>query len=167
MKILTAFKCGAVLATLLSSIGLANSASAQAYEPFIGEVRSFGFNFCPRSWAPADGQLLPINQNQALFSLFGTMYGGDGRTTFGLPDLRGRVALHTGTGPGLNPYKVGQKGGAESTILPQGYASAAANDGTKDGVVTVAGNNGAVNNMPPYTVVNWCVALQGIYPSRN
>ncbi len=165
MKILTAFKCGAVLATLLSGIGLASTANAS--EPFIGEVRSFGFNFCPRSWAPADGQLLPINQNQALYSLFGTNYGGDGRTTFALPDLRGRVALHMGTGPGLNPYKVGQKGGAESTVLPQAYASAAADDDSKDGVVTVAGNSGAVNNMPPYTVINWCVALEGIYPSRS
>ncbi len=165
MKILTALKCGAVAAALLGGIGF--TTSAQAYEPFIGEVRSFGFNFCPRNWASADGRLMPIAENQALFSLFGTYYGGDGRTTFGLPDLRGRVAVHMGAGPGLNQYQIGQKGGTESTMLPQGPRAAAATEGATSSVPTVAGDRGAVNNMPPFTVVNWCVALQGIYPSRN
>lgn len=77
----------------------------------------FGGNFAPRSWAFCDGQLLPISQNTALFSLLGTIYGGDGRTTFALPDLRGRIALHAGTGPGLPTYKPGQKGGRNSITL--------------------------------------------------
>ena len=73
-------------------------------EPFIGQIMLFGGNFCPRGWAEAAGQILPINQNTALFSLLGTMYGGDGRTDFGLPDLRGRVPIHEGSGPGLSTY---------------------------------------------------------------
>jgi microcystin-dependent protein len=80
-------------------------------EPTIGEIAMFAGNFAPRNWALCDGQLLPINQNQALFSILGTTYGGDGRTTFALPDLRGRVPLHPGTGPGLPTYRLGQKGG--------------------------------------------------------
>jgi len=88
-------------------------------EPFIGEIRVFGFNFPPRDWALCDGQLLPISQNTALFSLLGTTYGGDGRTTFGLPDLRGRVAIHPGQGPGLSDYRWGEKGGVENvTLIP-------------------------------------------------
>ena len=88
-------------------------------EPFIAEIIMFGCNFAPRGWAFCDGQLLPIAQNTALFSILGTTYGGDGRTTFGLPDLRGRVAIHdgSGTGPGLSPYRLGQKGGVEGVIL--------------------------------------------------
>lgn len=76
-----------------------------------------GFNFAPRGWAMCDGQLLPINNHTALFSLLGTIYGGDGRTTFALPDLRGRVAVHPGTGPGLSPRSAGEKGGAETQTL--------------------------------------------------
>lgn len=79
-------------------------------EPFLGQIQMFGFNFAPRGWANCDGQLLPIDQNQALYSLYGTTYGGDGRTTFALPDLRGRVPIHVGAGPGLPEYKQGQKG---------------------------------------------------------
>ncbi|MCB9233163.1 MAG: phage tail protein [Bacteroidia bacterium] len=86
-------------------------------EPFIGQIQMFGFNFPPRGWAFCDGQLLPISQYSALFSLLGTMYGGDGRTTFALPDLRGRVAIHPGHGPGLSDYRVGQKGGVETVTL--------------------------------------------------
>ena len=84
----------------------------------------FGFNFPPRGWALCDGQLLPISQNQALFSLFGTIYGGDGRTTFALPDLRGRSAIHFGQGPGLNNYQQGSRGGTQTnTLTPQNMAS--------------------------------------------
>ena len=82
-------------------------------EPFIAEIMMFAGNFAPRGWAKCDGQLLPISQNDALFSLVGTTYGGDGRTTFGLPDLRGRTAVHPGNGPGLTPRQLGQKGGQE------------------------------------------------------
>jgi len=86
-------------------------------EPFVGEIRMFAGNFAPRNWAFCDGQLLAVSQNDALFSLLGTIYGGDGRTTFGLPDLRGRIPLHAGTGPGLSNRRLGAKGGAEAVTL--------------------------------------------------
>ena len=86
-------------------------------EPFIGQVIMFAGNFAPRGWAFCEGQLLAINSNQALFSILGTTYGGDGRTTFALPDLRGRVAIHPGNGPGLPSYQLGQKGGADTTTI--------------------------------------------------
>ena len=86
-------------------------------EPFVGEIRMFAGNFAPRGWAFCDGQLLAVSQNDALFSLLGTIYGGDGRTTFGLPDLRGRVPVHAGQGPGLSNYRLGASGGAESVTL--------------------------------------------------
>ena len=86
-------------------------------EPFVGEIRMFAGNFAPRGWAFCDGQLLAVSQNDALFSLLGTIYGGDGRTTFGLPDLRGRIPLHAGTGPGLSPRRLGSKAGAENETL--------------------------------------------------
>ena len=86
-------------------------------EPFVGEIRMFAGNFAPRSWAFCDGQLLAVSQNDALFSLLGTIYGGDGRTTFGLPDMRGRIPLHAGTGPGLSQRRLGANGGAENVTL--------------------------------------------------
>lgn len=86
-------------------------------EPFIGEIKMFGGNFAPRGYALCDGQLLPISQNTALFSILGTTYGGDGRTTFGLPDLRGRVAVHAGNGPGLTSRRLGEKLGQERVTL--------------------------------------------------
>ncbi len=86
-------------------------------EPFVGEIRMFAGNFAPRGWAFCDGQLLAVSQNDALFSLLGTIYGGDGRTTFGLPDVRGRLPLHAGTGPGLSPRRLGAKGGSEKETL--------------------------------------------------
>ena len=86
-------------------------------EPFVGEIRMFAGNFAPRGWAFCDGQLLAVSQNDALFSLLGTIYGGDGRTTFGLPDLRGRIPIHAGSGPGLSPRRLGAKAGAENETL--------------------------------------------------
>ncbi|MEM7357659.1 MAG: tail fiber protein [Pseudomonadota bacterium] len=86
-------------------------------EPFVGEVRMFAGNFAPRGWAFCDGQLLAVSQNDALFSLLGTIYGGEGRTTFGLPDLRGRIPIHAGSGPGLSPRRLGAKAGAENVTL--------------------------------------------------
>lgn len=129
-------------------------------DPFIGEVIMFAGNFAPRGWAFCDGQLLAINQHQALFSILGTTYGGDGRTTFGLPDLRGRVPLHEGSGPGLSSYRLGQKGGTESvrlSIVPtqKGKNENAANGATQP------------SNMQPYTTVNFIIALQGTFPSRS
>lgn len=86
-------------------------------EPFVGEIRMFAGNFAPRGWAFCDGQLLAVSQNDALFSLLGTIYGGDGRTTFGLPDARGRIPIHAGTGPGLSPRRLGAKAGEEKVTL--------------------------------------------------
>lgn len=86
-------------------------------EPFVGEIRMFAGNFAPRGWAFCDGQLLAVSQNDALFSLLGTIYGGDGRTTFGLPELRGRIPIHAGTGPGLSPRRLGAKFGTEEETL--------------------------------------------------
>ncbi len=86
-------------------------------EPFVGEIRIFAGNFAPRGWAFCDGQLLAVSQNDALFSLLGTIYGGDGRTTFGLPDLRGRIPIHAGSGPGLSPRRLGAKSGAETVTI--------------------------------------------------
>lgn len=86
-------------------------------EGFLGEIKMFGGNFAPRGWALCDGSLMPINQNSALFSILGTMYGGDGRTTFALPDMRGRTAIHPGRGPGLTDRRIGQKVGQESHTL--------------------------------------------------
>ena len=98
-------------------IALVGVFPSRSSEPFIGEIRMFAGNFAPRGWAFCDGQLLPISQNTALFSILGTTYGGDGRTTFGLPDLRGRVPVHAGRGPGLSDIRLGQKGGAETSTL--------------------------------------------------
>lgn len=105
-------------ACLLVSLSTQTTA-VHADTPFIGEVRWFAGNFAPRGWAPCDGQLLPISANTALFSILGTTYGGDGRITFGLPDLRGRGMVHAGTGPGLVTRSPGQKGGAETETLAE------------------------------------------------
>jgi microcystin-dependent protein len=104
-----------VTAVMISS--MVGSKEAQASDPFVGQIQMVGFNFTPRGWAHCDGQLLAISQHSALFSLLGTTFGGDGRTTFGLPDLRGRMAIHPGEGPGLSRYQWGEKGGAESVTL--------------------------------------------------
>lgn len=190
-----------VPALLLSAL-LPRPAAAQA-EPFVGQMMLVGFTFCPRGWADADGQLLPIAQNTALFSLLGTTYGGDGRTTFALPDLRGRVPLHEGQGSGLSDYRMGQTGGAETVTLginnlPPHRHNVQATDAapTKGGpsdkylassrggteykydvgpptrtmaadMITETGGGQAVENRPPYLAMRWCIALQGIFPSRN
>jgi microcystin-dependent protein len=172
-------------------------------EPFIGQIIMFAGTYAPRGWALCNGQLLPIASYQALFSLLGTNYGGDGRTTFGLPDLRGRYAMHAGQGPGLSSRVLGQSGGAESTMLnasnvaahthpatlhasgnaadtanPTGsnlglaeaYSQQAASVDLASDAVTTENNSGgsaAFNNMPPYQTINFCIALEGIYPPRN
>jgi len=102
-------------------------------EPFIGEIRLFAGNFAPSSWAFCDGQLLAVSQNDALFSLLGTIYGGDGRTTFGLPDLRGRVPIHMGTGPGLTPKSIGQKSGLETVTITANQMPSHTHDITAQG----------------------------------
>ena len=165
-------------------------------EPFIGQIIMFGGNFAPRGWALCDGQLLPINQYTALFSILGTTYGGDGRVTFGLPDLRGRVAMHAGNGPGLTPRSLGFASGTETntlntTQLPSHNHAIPnkeegdtdnpdnafiAGDGTNafgttsDGNLNSTSNTGGnqpVNNMPPFRTVNYIIALIGTFPSRN
>jgi len=103
--------------TLVVALFFGNFSPAQADEPFIGEIRWFAGNFAPRGWAFCDGQLMAIQQNQALFSILGTIYGGDGETTFGLPDMRGRMPMHVGAGPGLTPRRLGEKTGAEINTL--------------------------------------------------
>ncbi len=163
-------------------------------EPFIGEIQLFGFQFAPRGWALCNGQLLPIAQNQALFSLLGTMYGGNGQTTFALPNLRGRVPLHVDAG-----LVQGEQGGEEShtlstsempahTHLPiassatasspspanatwtnMGTASYARSPNTQlaGNAIAATGGSQPHENRSPFLTVNFCIALQGIYPSRN
>jgi microcystin-dependent protein len=172
-----------------------------ALEPYISEIQIFAFPFAPKNWAQCNGQVLPIAQNQALFSLLGTVYGGNGTTTFNLPDLRGRTPIGMGLAPASGNYTQGQKGGEEShTLLPGEMAahnhtmmasSANADQPNADGhLLAKAGtaalfsntqngtaaagnfiglNNGgqAHNNMQPYLVLNYCIALVGIFPSRN
>lgn len=109
-----------VIAIFLFALGAATAVpttSAQAQEPFLGEIKYFAGNFAPLGWAKCDGQLLSISEHTALFSILGTLYGGDGRSTFGLPDARGRVLIHSGAGPGLSQYQTGARGGAEQTTL--------------------------------------------------
>jgi microcystin-dependent protein len=107
--------CVAALALLVGSASW--STNAHASEPFLAQIVMFGSNFAPRGWALCDGQILPISSNQALFVFLGTTYGGDGRTTFALPDMRGRVPIHAGSGPGLSTIPLGQKGGVEDVAL--------------------------------------------------
>jgi microcystin-dependent protein len=123
-------------------------------DPFIAQITMFGGNFAPRGWAFCSGQLLPISQNTALFSLVGTTYGGDGRTTFGLPDLRGRVPLGSegnSTGPGLSPRPLGQTGGAENVTLTQNqmpsHTHTAASTSTAHAVGPAGNSNDAVGNI--------------------
>ena len=171
--------------------------------PFLGEIKMFGGNFAPRGYAFCSGQILPIAQNTALFSLLGTTYGGNGQTTFALPDLRGRVPVHQGQGPGLSPYDLGQVGGTETTTLtvnqmPSHNHFIAANSGpgttaapasnaalaastARDRLYTTnatntnlapaslspTGGNQPVSILQPYLVINFIIALEGIFPSRN
>jgi microcystin-dependent protein len=164
-------------------------------EPFLSEIRLFSFNFAPKGWAVCNGQLLPINQNQALFSLLGTTYGGDGRVNFALPDLQGRAPIHMGSG-----HTLGERAGEQAHTLTSGEipththqlsaSSAAGNDPTPAGHVlagplnqtyrppdasavmtpgTVANGGGsqAHQNMQPFLTLVFCIALQGIFPSQN
>ncbi len=176
-------------------------------DPFVGEIRIFGFNFAPIGWAQCNGQLMPISQNTALFSLLGTFYGGDGKSTFALPDLQGRGAMHQGTGPGLSQRFIGEIGGETVVTLlqsempahshsvpcntgpgpgtstdptgripasaklgrqvPNLYSQSAVSTGVMDPSATsIVGSSLPHNNMAPYLVMNFCIALQGVFPSR-
>jgi microcystin-dependent protein len=163
-------------------------------EPFLSEIRIMSFGYAPRGWAQCNGQFLPINQNQALFSLLGTTYGGNGQTTFALPDLRGNAPIHFGSG-----FTLGQKGGEQAHTLtmsemPLHTHIVNANTGTGQNqppnallckaaanmygpptqlavmgpatVVNVGGSQAHLN-MQPFLVLNFCIALQGIFPSQN
>lgn len=181
-------------------------------EPFLGQISMFGFGFAPRGWATCDGQILSIAQNTALFSLLGTTYGGNGQTTFALPDLRGRVGVHQGQGPGLSSYTLGEVTGTENVTLvqtqipahthtvtiaiganaapqtgvdnpsdavPAGgsgqnvYASGPPDGATKmnalmaTATVGIAGGSQPHDNLQPLLCISFCIALQGIFPSRN
>lgn len=128
----------------------------------------FAGNFAPRGWAFCDGQMLSINQNQALFALLGTTYGGDGRTTFALPDLRGRVPMHPGNGTGLTPRRLGDKSGAESTPVEVAGIHTSKEMGSDTVFNTVVkATSGEASNMQPFGCINYIICLQGIFPSRS
>jgi microcystin-dependent protein len=164
-------------------------------DPYLSEIRLFSFNFPPKGWAFCNGQLLPINQNQALFSLLGTTYGGDGRANFALPNLQGRVPMHQGNGLAL-----GQGGGETTHTLnlaelpahnhvvwgssntatvtaPAGsylatspgnvYAPPPGNTSLMPATARTVGGSQPHDNMSPYLVLNFCIALQGIFPTQN
>jgi microcystin-dependent protein len=165
-------------------------------EPFIAEIRLMSFNFAPKGWALCNGQLLPINQNQALFSLLGTTYGGNGQTTFALPDLRGRLPVHMGNG-----FTLGQRAGEElhtltqpempthnhlAQVQPANATTATPNNNFLGGIpsfgysntlsdlttlspseITPVGGSQPHENRMPSSVVSMCIALQGIFPSQN
>ena len=200
-SLLAASAVGAAL-----SLGISPSASAGP-DPYIGDIQIFAGNFCPRSWTETNGQLLPIAQNTALFSLLGTTYGGDGRTTFALPDLRSRTMIGQGNGPGLPAKTWGQRGGTETTTIGianypshthragvqtqrtdadaaqakrNSFAPTAELNTYHSGdaperkfmnlnsiVADPAGGGQPVNNMQPSLGIVHCIALQGVFPSRN
>lgn len=175
--------------------------------PFLAEVRIFPFNFAPKGWAFCDGQVLPLSQNTALFSLLGTIYGGDGKSNFALPNLQGNAPMHPGQGPGLSLHDLGETGGSDTVTLllseipahthaincidgarvagqsgvpsnavpvktggtpANPYTSGAtANLTMAANMVAQAGGNQPHNNLMPYLTLNFCIALQGVYPSRS
>jgi microcystin-dependent protein len=170
--------------------------------PFVAEIRIFPFSFAPKGWALCNGQLLPISQNTALFSLLGTTYGGDGKATFALPNLQGSVPLNHGQGPGLSLYDLGQTSGADAVTLglaeipahthsvraetidpgdvsiPSGSSALAPSDGgtlyqntantqLAPQAIALTGGDQPHNNLMPYLVLNYCIALQGVFPPRS
>ena len=173
--------------------------------PFVAEIRIFPFNFAPKGWAFCNGQLLPISQNTALFSLLGTTYGGDGKSNFALPNLQGSAPMHPGQGPGLSLHDLGESGGSDTVTLlqselpshshgaqcdsgagtqespangmwasaaggrtpPPYYSDATPNIQMNPLALSVTGGNLPHNNMQPYLTLNFCIALQGVYPPRS
>ena len=171
-------------------------------DPFVAEIRPFGFNFAPTGWALCNGQLMPISQNTALFSLLGTMYGGDGKSTFALPNLQGSAPMHQGQGQGLSLRDIGETGGASSVTLLESempvhvHTQRAATQDNADVAIpsptasfapstggtlyqstpnvnlafqglTPTGGSLPHNNLQPYLVLNFCIALQGVFPPRS
>ena len=169
--------------------------------PYVGEIRMFGGNFAPVGWALCQGQLLPISENDVLFNLIGTTYGGDGQSTFNLPDLRGRVPVHQGTGSSGTTYTMGEMAGVETVTLttqqmpqhnhaltatqtagtqpnpggnilsnsqgPQPYLQEGPDGQLNNAAIQPTGGSQPHENMQPYLVVSFCIALMGIFPSQN
>lgn len=153
-------RMAAALAPVALAAGLSAPATpAAAQEFWLGQIVMGGWNFCPRTTIGADGQLLPISQNTALFSLYGTMYGGDGRTSFGLPDLRGRVPMHTGNGPGLTARIQGQKFGSETVTLN------AAQMPTHNHLLAV-NNSGGNKRRPANDFLSYSTLTEGLPPDQ-
>lgn len=170
-------------------------------DPFVAEIRIFPFNFAPKGWAFCDGQILPLSQNTALFSLLGTTYGGDGKSTFALPNLQGSAPMHPGQGPGLSLHDLGETGGSETVSLLESeipahshsfiasqadgndtaptaglvasgigisaFAPAGPTVAMSPNMLAASGGDQPHNNMMPYLTLNFCIALQGIYPPRG
>ena len=174
-------------------------------DPFVAEIRIFPFNFPPKGWAFCDGQILPLSQNTALFSLLGTTYGGDGKSNFALPNMQGNAPMHPGQGPGLSLHDLGETGGSDTVSLLESEIPAHSHtmmslpapadrtspinnciarvQGTSgpyapaspapapalmsDNAVAPAGGDQPHNNMQPYLTLNFCIALQGVYPPRT
>jgi microcystin-dependent protein len=168
-------------------------------DPFVAEIRIFGFNFAPTGWAQCNGQLMPISQNTALFSLLGTYYGGNGKSTFALPDLQGRAPMQQGQGAGLSDRYLGESAGSQTvtlltsempshnhpllatlddddSTLPGGnmlgqlstvYAASGALTPFAPNALGVAGSSLPHNNMMPYLTLNFCIAMQGVFPARG
>jgi microcystin-dependent protein len=173
-------------------------------DPFVAEIRVFGFNFAPKGWAFCNGQLMPISQNTALFSLLGTTYGGDGKSTFALPDMQGNSPMHPGQGPGLSLHDLGEMSGSSNATLLDSEMPAhshliqckgtppPANAGIPDPAVSIARSSGGTaytaaanlgtmspnaisitgssfphNNMMRFLTLNFCIALQGVFPPRS
>ena len=171
-------------------------------DPFVAEIRIFPFNFPPKGWAWCNGQLMPLSQNTALFSLLGTTYGGNGKSNFALPDMQGNAPMHPGQGPGLSLHDLGETGGSETVSLLESeipahshsvgaqnvplsaLAQAAGNTFThpangnlfdtgttlvnmSGNMLAPAGGDQPHNNMQPYLTLNFCIALQGVFPPRG
>ncbi|MBI4910063.1 MAG: phage tail protein [Acidobacteria bacterium] len=171
-------------------------------DPFVAEIRIFPFNFAPKGWAFCNGQIMPLSQNTALFSLLGTTYGGDGKSNFALPNMQGNVPMHPGQGPGLSLHDLGETGGSQTVSLLQSempshnhsvgaqtvplgglgtpagntlsrpasgnlYSPSAPQIAMNENAIAPAGGGQPHNNMQPYLTLNFCIALQGVYPPRT
>ena len=170
-------------------------------DPFVAEIRIFPFNFAPKGWAFCDGQILPLSQNTALFSLLGTTYGGDGKSNFALPNMQGNAPMHPGQGPGLSLHDLGETGGSDTVSLLESeipahshsliasqsdannqspvnqlyaagvgigmYAAPGPLTPLNANAVAPAGGDQPHNNLQPYLTLNFCIALQGVYPPRT
>ncbi|UOQ96464.1 tail fiber protein [Hymenobacter sp. 5317J-9] len=203
---------GGLFLSRAATAGPASGKQVDSFSPFVGEIQIFAFGFTPRGWAQCNGQLLPINQNQALFSLLGTQFGGNGQTNFALPDMRGRTPVHFGQSPLGGFYNIGQASGTEALTLtaanlpqhshvhlaqvsnqnatataPAGTAAAVVPPGTDlngeavavlaygptadtnqgPGSLTNTGGSQPIGRIAPYETLNFCIAVQGIFPSQT